>query len=260
MLRWIGAALVAGVAGMAEVAGPGAAAGKEPVAASLRCPASRYGPREGRRVDAQVDVRGVVLRALGAQPRALVEVGALDTPAVPGLVGLAYGAASDADGWRAAIVPIRWCDAGACVGDPQRFVGARRIRPLALVDLTGVDGEVAIPEDGEATAPGPWELRGCPRWPAVIVEVEDGPELGSDRLLTILALVGATPRAVHSERSHRGREGGSEVEVLIFSGTRGGSPSDLGVRRRRTSAGLRPRVELEVALYNFIDGRYRGAP
>jgi hypothetical protein len=255
MGRWIGVALALGLAG-GGVAGSAEAEERAP----LRCPASRYGPSESRSVALQIDVEAVVAASLGADRRALVEAGSLDTPAIPGLVGLAYGAARDDDGPRASLVPIRWCDDRACVGEPLRFAGARRIRPLALIDLTGFDGEIAIPTDRSADAPGPWRMRGCPRWPAVILEVEDGPERGADRLLSILALVGATPRPVHSERSHRGPEGSSEVEALIFWGTRGGSPSDLGVRRRRAAAGPRPWVEVEVDLFNFIDDRYRGAP
>ena len=181
---------------------------------------------------------------------------------VPGYAGIVVGVLRDAEGGGAAIVPMLRCDDSICAGAPIRLRGAEHIRVRAVIDLAGYDGDVLVGEGGDPRGPtqrGPTQ-RGCARRPALIVEVVDGPEHGSDRLVMIVTMSSAELRVIHSERSHVGPEGSSTVVALRFRGTRGGSPSDLVVLRQRQSAQTGGIAVVREHLYNYVDGRYRSAP
>ncbi len=200
------------------------------------------------------------MRTALVRPTALVSgLATVATPKVPGYAGLIAGAASDADdaGDVGVLLPLlRGSEPAPRVGLPLRFPGARSVRVRALIDLAGFDGDIAVGgEEGRMES----MPRACPRRPALIVEVLDGPERGADSLVMIVSLSRAELRVIHSERSHVGPEGDSTVVALRFRGTRGGSPSDLVVLRRRSGqTGGAPRVE--EALFNYVDGRYRSTP
>jgi hypothetical protein len=179
------------------------------------------------------------------------------TPTVPGYAGIVVGVVGDGERREAAILPMLRCDDSACAGAPLRFRGAARVRVRAVIDLAGYDGDIVVGEGGDLRGPGP---RGCPRRPALIVEVIDAPEQGADRLVMIVTMSSPELRVIHSERSHVGPEGGTTVVALRFRATRGGSPSDLVVLRRRHSARTGEVAIVREDLFNYVDGRYRSAP
>ena len=55
----------------------------------------------------------------------------------------------------------------------------------ALIDLAGFDGDIVVGGEEGRTVSMP---RACPRRPALIVEVLDGPERGADSLVMIVSL------------------------------------------------------------------------
>ncbi len=207
------------------------------------------------------DPEGGLRAALERSEGRVLGISTVATPKVPGYAGILAGAVSGEEGEEGdlgGLVPLLRCaEPDPCLGLPLRFPGARSVRVRASIDLAGFDGDIVI--GGEE---GPLESmpRACPRRPALIVEVLDGPGDGSDALVMIVALSTADLRVIHSERSHVGPEGDSTVVALRFRGTRGGSPSDLVVLRRRRSAQTGGRPIVEEGLFNYVDGRYRSAP
>jgi len=228
------------------------------VAASMMAERGRFTcPARGRARVSESDAAAALSAALGRSAEAVDEVVLIDTPTVPGYAGIIVGVVRDAESGEAALVPMLRCDDSACAGAPLRLRGAERVHVRAVIDLAGYDGDVRVGEGGDLRGPA---LRGCPRRPALIVEVVDGPEHGSDRLVMIVTMSTADLRVIHSERSHVGPEGGSTVVALRFRGTRGGSPSDLVVLRRRQSAQTGGSAVVREHLFNYVDGRYRSAP
>lgn len=231
--------------------------GPTPLAsASVADPERFVCPVRGSARVSEGDAAAVLGVALERSSELVEEVELVATPTVPGYVGIVVGVVGDGERREAAILPMLRCDDSACAGAPLRFRGAARVRVRAVIDLAGYDGDIVVGEGGDLRGPGP---RGCPRRPALIVEVIDAPEQGADRLVMIVTMSSPELRVIHSERSHVGPEGGTTVVALRFRGTRGGSPSDLVVLRRRHSARTGEVGIVREDLFNYVDGRYRSA-
>lgn len=226
-------------------------------AASVAEPGRFACPARGSARVSESDGAAALGAALDRSSAQVEQVELVATPTVPGYAGIVVGVVRDGEQREAAILPMLRCGDSACAGRPLRFRGAATVHVRAVIDLAGYDGDIVVGEGAEPRGPGP---RGCPRRPALIVEVIDAPEQGADRLVMIVTMSSPELRVIHSERSHVGPEGGTTVVALRFRGTRGGSPSDLVVLRRRRSAQTGEVATVREHLANYVDGRYRSAP
>ncbi|MEZ4451350.1 MAG: hypothetical protein R3B09_17860 [Nannocystaceae bacterium] len=228
-------------------------------APAYHCPAARSRAPDG-------DPRLAFAARLGASAAAIQGFTMIETPAIPGLVGLAFGVlpgrpdADEGDRARAAIAPILRCGDRLCAGEPRIHVGADRIEVAAIVDLVG-RGETLDPRLGgrtqRAAAAGP-----CPRWPAALVTVRQPVAGGEEAVHELLALRPPLLAPLAGAYSRVGPEGGVVLESLRIDATAGGGPGDLLLVRRRILApgsGC-PSPIADVSLHVFVDDHYTHAP